>query len=293
MKLYLRPGWKYLGFFSFLKLLIRIKYGRGGIAYVNYILKRLNYHDYVYDKTNRVKFKVKYSDLIAMSILKSGSYEEGSIHLAMKALLHKPGLFLDIGANFGLYSIYASRVAEVPVIAIDGMPESFSLLMENIELNRLRSKITACNLILSSQPGFAFFGHHTKGNLGSSRIKEKLSKDLPGQFVVDTSSLDGLLDFLILDYSGISLMKLDIEGCEYDVLRSSALFEKGRPSYILTEILEGNEQSRQLVDLLVQHQYVAYTIAGEKYTPNMTIPENNLLFIDCHNLDFLLQVYEN
>lgn len=292
MNLYLRPGWKYLGLFHILRLIIRIRYGRGGIAYVNYFLKRLNYYDYVFDKPNQVKFKVKYNDLISMSILKSGCYEKGSLHLAVKALQYKPGLFLDIGANFGLYSIYASRVAGAHTIAVDGLPESFSLLMENIELNELNDRVIACNLILSSSAHYAFFGHYDKGNLGSSRIKDAFRRDLSGQFVVDTAPLDGLLNFLKADYGSISLLKLDIEGCEYDVLKNSALFDKGRPSYILSEILEGNEQSQQLIDLFERHQYVAYTITGEKYFAGMTIPESNLFFIDGRNLDNLLLVYE-
>lgn len=292
MQILLRPGPKYLGFFHFLRFLLRIKYGRGGIAYVNFILRKLNYHDFLTDARNDVKFKVKFNDLISMAILKHGCYEANSLKLAIKALKHKPGLFLDIGANFGLYSIYASKIPGVKTIAIDGLPESFSLLLDNIEANQLRDKITACNLILSARQHFAFFGHHDKGNLGSSRIKKSLYADMPRQYVVDTTTLDGLLDFIDIDYSAISLIKMDIEGYEYEVLEHSKLFEKARPPYVLIEMLEENENFQKIIDFFAAYQYVPYTIFGVRYVAGMPVPESNLLFTDSKHLDSLLSVHD-
>lgn len=292
MQIHLRPGRKYLGFFHLLKLLIRIEYGRGGIAYVNYILRKLNYYDFLFDTRNKVKLKVKYNDLIAMSILKSGCYEKDSLHLAMRALQYKPGLFIDIGANFGLYSIYASTIPGVKTIAIDGLPESFSLLLDNIEANQLRDKITACNLILTARQHFAFFGHHDKGNLGSSRIKKSMRADLSRQYIVDTTTLDGLLAFINTDHSAISMIKMDIEGQEYEVLKESALFDKARPSYILVEMLEDSEDFQKIIDFFNRYHYIPYTIFGNRFEAGNDIPESNLLFIDGRHLDSLLQVYE-
>ncbi len=292
MQIYLRPGLKYLGFFHFLKLLLRIKYGRGGIAYVNFILRRLNFHDYLFDNRNKVRFKVKYNDLISMSILKSGCYEKDSLQLVLKALQHKPGLFIDIGANFGLYTIYASKIPGVKTIAIDGLSESFSLLLNNIEANQLRDKVTACNLILSSRQHFAFFGHHDQGNLGSSRIKNTLRADVPNQYIVDTTTLDGLLEFIQPDYPVISLIKMDIEGQEYEVLKNSTLLEKSRPSYLLVEMLDDNENFDKIIDFFKEYQYIPYNIYGTRYETGVPIPESNLLFIDSKNLDSLLRVYD-
>lgn len=292
MKFYLRAGLKYLGFFNFLRLLIQIKHGRGGIAYVNYILRKLNYHDYLFDKLNDVKFKVKYNDLISMSILKSGSYEKESLHLAIRALQIKTGILLDIGANFGLYSIYAAKVAGAKVIAVDALPESFSLLIDNIEINCLRHQITPCNLVLSSSPHFAYFGHHDKGNLGSSRVKSEMSKEQPRQFIVDTSTLDSLLKFINTDFSTISLVKLDIEGHEYAVLKNSKIWEIARPAYFLIEVQPGNECFNNITDLMYANRYVPYTISGNRYEPGMEIPESNLFFIDNENINSLLRVFK-
>lgn len=58
----------------------------------------------------------------------------------MAFLLHllRPGdLFVDVGANVGAYSLLASGVCGAKSLAIEPIPETFSLMVENIRVNNL------------------------------------------------------------------------------------------------------------------------------------------------------------
>src|SRR5579872_530060 len=52
-------------------------------------------------------------------------------------------LFLDIGANIGLYSLYAAFSRGVQVIAFEPESLNYSLLNTNLFLNQIDSKIKA------------------------------------------------------------------------------------------------------------------------------------------------------
>jgi 2-polyprenyl-3-methyl-5-hydroxy-6-metoxy-1,4-benzoquinol methylase len=54
--------------------------------------------------------------------------------LVWRRALRDGGLFVDVGANLGTYSIWAAELG-AQVIALEPAPDTFGLLMENIELN--------------------------------------------------------------------------------------------------------------------------------------------------------------
>src|SRR3972149_7010328 len=47
----------------------------------------------------------------------------------------REGVFLDIGANIGKYSIILGQNPKIKVIAFEPTPETFKILKKNIELN--------------------------------------------------------------------------------------------------------------------------------------------------------------
>jgi FkbM family methyltransferase len=55
----------------------------------------------------------------------------------------------DIGANVGIYSLYASLKPEVQVVSFEPAGNNYFLLSKNIELNRLDSKISAYCIAMS------------------------------------------------------------------------------------------------------------------------------------------------
>jgi FkbM family methyltransferase len=62
----------------------------------------------------------------------------------------EPGAVLwDIGANIGIYSLYAAFARNARVLAFEPAPANYALLAKNIEINRLGDRVSAFPLALS------------------------------------------------------------------------------------------------------------------------------------------------
>lgn len=81
-------------------------------------------------------------------------------------------VMFDIGANVGMYSVYAAKISNARVFAFEPESQNYSELNRNIFLNQLNGRVTAYNLAVSDRfdistlflshfcPGFA---HHDFG----------------------------------------------------------------------------------------------------------------------------------
>jgi FkbM family methyltransferase len=125
--------------------------------------------------------------------------------LAWRRALRGGGLFVDVGANVGTYTIWAAEQG-AEVIALEPAADTFSLLEENIALNGYR--VTAVRAAAGDHCGSARF---TAGlDAGNS-----LAPD--GPVVTDLVTVDSLIGG-----RRVTGMKVDVEGFEIDVLRGAA-----------------------------------------------------------------------
>jgi FkbM family methyltransferase len=125
--------------------------------------------------------------------------------LAWRRALRDGGLFVDVGANVGTYTIWAAEHG-ADVIAIEPAADTFSLLKENIALNGY--PVTAVRAAAGDHCGSARF---TAGlDAGNS-----LAAD--GPVVTELVTVDSLIGD-----RRVAGMKVDVEGFEIDVLRGAA-----------------------------------------------------------------------
>jgi FkbM family methyltransferase len=115
----------------------------------------------------------------------------------------------DVGANFGIYTCLLQKVPSVNVVAFEPFPENTRRLKENLELNGLDSEVV--EIALSNEDGEMEFGFASgaDGSLGGTRIATK-SDDAVAS--VKTRRADGI------DLPQPSVVKIDVEGAEYDVI---------------------------------------------------------------------------
>ena len=144
------------------------------------------------------------------------------------------GVFLDIGAAQGLYSILAAR-AQSRVYAIDPDPVSLKSIDENIELNgEVRERITVLPVALGNEDGEVVLFSDKSGKYAPS-LKKTVS-GLGDKLVVQLSKLDTLVEKGTIPIPDV--IKIDVEGAEGLVLGGmhDTLSSGSKPKHIFLEI---------------------------------------------------------
>ena len=134
------------------------------------------------------------------------------------------GVFYDVGANVGFYTLLASRlIGHGKVYAFEPLPANVRYLQRHLALNRT-DNVQVLELAISSETGTSFFQEE------ETRAMGRLQAD--GNCRVQTAALDSLLQEGTIappDY-----IKIDIEGAEYRALLGArTCFEKFRPKLFL------------------------------------------------------------
>lgn len=158
-------------------------------------------------------------DTISREVCFTGRYEPQETHLARRLL--KTGMVaVDVGANWGYFSLVAAHLvgASGQVLALEPHPRLLSLLRENVGTNGLR-QVQVLPLAAAAHSGSrAFIGFDERGgNWGVSRAARGSET---GDFECETAALDDLLGRHGIDR--VDLVKMDIEGAEYEALRGMA-----------------------------------------------------------------------
>jgi FkbM family methyltransferase len=125
--------------------------------------------------------------------------------LVWRRALRDGGLFVDVGANVGSYTIWAAELG-AEVIAVEPAADTFGLLSENIALNGYQ--VRAVQAAAGSQCGTARF---TSGLDAVNRLA------VDGPAVTELVTVDSLVGD-----RRVHGMKVDVEGFEIDVLRGAA-----------------------------------------------------------------------
>ena len=139
-------------------------------------------------------------------------------------------IIVDAGAHAGLYTLIASLHAK-EVVALEPDHDIFQMLSTNVANNNLKNVVLKRSALWSENAPIRFY---RRGNsqLGSIRTRKNTEPVL-----VDAISLDRLLDRTVGGQGRrIDLLKLDIEGTEFDVIPTSDDETLWRISRIVAEI---------------------------------------------------------
>ena len=139
-----------------------------------------------------------------------GMIKEQFIAQQYKWLDVKHMVVIDIGANIGDSAIYFALKGAKHVYALEPYPYSYKLAMRNIKLNGLQDKITLLNEGCSKKKGKIMISTGYE-NLGGTDLK----KFENGNNISITTLGELIKRFKITDEA---ILKIDCEGCEYEVL---------------------------------------------------------------------------
>ncbi len=178
--------------------------------------------------------------------------ERQALQSAIQTEIETPFIFLDVGANVGLYSLYVNAYAlqagrAVQIIAIEPGVETCARLEANIAASEAHVQIIRA--AVSDAPGT---GHLGGGEINRGEAKLSARSDETETVVVDT--LPRIARTLGL--KRIDAMKVDIEG--HDLKALTTFFEdaslKLHPSLLILET--GREAVSPLIELCEANDYV-------------------------------------
>lgn len=180
-------------------------------------------------------------------------HEMGIVNMALFAF-PKDGVFVDVGAHVGLYSLELARKAS-QVIAIEAHEPTYQKLEANILLNDLGDKVsTLLAAVWNKETRLDMSDPNDKVAGGSNRCV-KPEEELKGQVYAD--KLDKLLKRF--DLARIDMIKIDVEGAEARVLKGARKTIMTHQPLLLIEVhdfIEGPDNR-----LRVEHELeaVGYT----------------------------------
>ncbi len=157
--------------------------------------------------------------------------------------LPKDGVFVDIGANAGIYSLTAAKQLENngKVISIEPHPKMAMRLSYNISLNNAEHKIQVLQYAITAEKGVMSL-MLDDSNMGGNSLTQKRGDN---SIEVNCIPLHDLLQEQ--EISHIDILKIDIEGAEDTAL--IPFFNKTEPSLYPRFIIMENSKDQWQEDL--------------------------------------------
>jgi FkbM family methyltransferase len=163
-----------------------------------------------------------------------GVFEEEIVAALAKVL--KPGMtFIDIGANIGHHTCIGAELvgSSGRVLAIEPQASVRKRLLSNVELNRY-SHVTVSSYAIGDKVKAAKLYHLYDANDGAATLGTVAGADFEEVQVVPMLQVTEKLGLASAD-----VVKIDVEGAEYEVLRGAeGFFDKSPPSAIFVECID-------------------------------------------------------
>lgn len=206
-------------------------------------------------RSNGALFLVNHRNFVDRQIAFYGDYEaEQAAYLTAAMGEHGCDLFLDIGANIGLYSIRAAMAGHAKrIVAFEPDPRNRNQFAANILLNGLTGRIEIDPNAVSNRAGPVGFTFFPDTSTGQSRIDES------GGDTVDAVRIDDIVDLT----GGTIFAKIDIEGHEAAAVEGMA--ETIAANRIFLQIESFPERLENLSNLLTEHGFTRRHSIGDDH----------------------------
>jgi FkbM family methyltransferase len=224
-------------------------------AFIAVTIKKLLHIKRALIETPAGKMLIDPVSVFGQAVLDPQGYEHEMLE-TLDSYLPRNGIFLDIGANEGFFTLYASQHAR-EVIAIEPQKRAAECIRNNLKIN----DITNANIhefALGKTEELRDFHLANDTNTGSSGFVNMVRYNIPVA-KIEVKTLDALMEKL--GWPSIDLAKIDIEGAEYELLLGATkTLSKGLIKNIAIELhpkqlsMQGYS-SEHVVKLLIDNAY--------------------------------------
>jgi FkbM family methyltransferase len=155
-----------------------------------------------------IKFKIRKGTIDEFIIKEIWKHKEYTPSKLKKFRINKSDTVVDIGANIGIFTIFAANKAKNGIIySYEPVPENFDLLKKNIEMNNFK------NIKIYK---FAVLGKKGEVKISLSNWNDGMHSVGIRGIKVSGITLEDI--FLNNKIKKINFLKIDCEGSEYDIL---------------------------------------------------------------------------
>lgn len=131
-------------------------------------------------------------------------------------------VILDIGANEGIFSIMMAKCFPVKVISLEPVPRTYFQMIRNIGLNGV--DVEAYNVGVGGKSGSVSMVVGKELSGGSSGVQQFFDPELNFKLDVNVLSLDEVFEKYHIEK--VKLLKIDIEGMEYETLYNTSVLDR-------------------------------------------------------------------
>ncbi len=207
---------------------------------------------------------------------------------SFKAINNKTIIFWDIGANIGLYSIYAAqKIDNIKIYSFEPSTSNLRVLSRNIFLNNLNKKISISQFPLTSKKnvfldmnesefieGWSMSSFGTKKGYDGEEIKVKQKYRIFG------TSIDNLVENEVIELP--NYVKIDVDGIEDLILEGANKILSNETLKSLSIELNENykDQYNKIIRLM---ENFGFSLKQKKHDP---IYDDNEKFSKVYNCIF-------
>ncbi|HUB45944.1 MAG TPA: FkbM family methyltransferase [Acetobacteraceae bacterium] len=197
--------------------------------------------------------------------------------------LRPEDLFLDIGANVGVYTILASAAVGATTISVEPLPATYEKLRRNIALNQVAARVESLNIAVGA-------GH------GSARITQDYDATnhilAAGENVrsceIQLSTIDDIVASRVP-----ALMKIDIEGYELPALEGAkSTLSRSELRAIVIELNGSGArygfEENLIAKMLADHGF--RPVGYDPFSRTLTLRERNMLHSSGDNSIFVRDI---
>lgn len=206
----------------------------------------------------------------------------------LKLLKKGGGVFIDVGANVGFYTLAAAKTFD-SVYSFEPSPYTFKRLVENVELNNFDS-VTTIHSGLSDVKSKMDL-HFNPLNNGGSSLNEfsEAIKCLYPEYAwesvkVNVEVLDEVVDSRGI--VGVDLIKIDVEGHELPVIKGAQNTLATYRPLVYAEVSKNRNKLNAISEVLPDG-YIAYSLADKMFIEQDLIVPDDVLFCPAEKLSFL------
>tara|TARA_R110000822_G_scaffold172715_1_gene312335 strand:- start:527 stop:1291 length:765 start_codon:yes stop_codon:yes gene_type:complete len=222
-----------------------------------------------YYNNQPAKFHLYKNCIISDCIRRGYRWEEHQHEIAIEHIKSN-SIVMEVGAHIGTLTIVLSKLAK-KVYTFEPLPNSFDLLVKNLQLNNC-TNVIASNQGISDKIGETTIEWIGDNNSGATVLKGGSVK------TNDFPKLDNKIDLITIDslcLDKLDYLKIDVEGFEENVLRGGLETIKKCQPIIIMECMEDYYKGTIIKNETLESRFKQLLDMGYAYKNLAAINKNN------------------